>query len=111
VGEKAEMADTEEAGGQAVEQEATQELLDGKGHEAFLVTVSGVSPGKGNFATLQGDEAVIGNGHAVGGAAEIAENLFWATEGRFAVDHPVLAEEGAEERSEAFASARSLRSP
>jgi hypothetical protein len=45
---------------------------------------------------------VIGDGHAVGVAAEITENIFGAPEGRLAIDHPVLPEEGAEESSESL---------
>ena len=44
----------------------------------------------------------MGDRHAVGVAAEIAENVFGTTKGRLAVDDPVLTEEGPEERSEHF---------
>jgi hypothetical protein len=30
----------------------------------------------------QGDQAMVGDGHAVGVAAEILQDIFWATEGR-----------------------------
>jgi hypothetical protein len=45
---------------------------------------------------------MIGDGHAVGVAAEITENIFGATEGRLAIDHPVPPEQGAEEGSESL---------
>jgi hypothetical protein len=54
VGQKAEVADAHEAGGQHVEQEAAQELLDGKGHQTLLVAVRGVSPAEGDLVALQG---------------------------------------------------------
>jgi hypothetical protein len=47
----------------------------------------------------------------VGVAAEITENMFGTTEGRLAVDHPVLPEEGTEERSESFRSRQKLEFP
>ena len=59
----------------------------------------------------QGDQAVIGDRHAVGVAAEITENMFGTTEGRLAVDHPVLTEEGAEERSESLRFRQKLEVP
>ena len=102
VGEKAEVADAHEARGKHVEQEAVQELLDRQGHQALLVAVRGVSPAEGNLVPREGDQAVIGDRHAVGIAAEVTENMFGTTEGRFAVDHPVVTEEGAEERSESL---------
>jgi len=94
-----------------MEQEAAQELLDSKGHQTLLVAVRGVSPAKGDLVALKGDQAVIGDRHAVGVAAEITENVFGATEGRFAVDHPVLTEEGTEEGSESFRFRQKLEVP
>src|ERR1039457_1752396 len=111
VGQKAEVADAQETGGKHMEQEAAQELLDRQGHQTLLVAVRGVSPAKGDLVALQGDQAVIGDRHAVGVAAEITENVFGATEGRLAVDHPVLTEEGTEERSEHFRFCQKLEIP
>jgi len=45
---------------------------------------------------------VIGNRHAVGVAAEITENVLGATEGWFAIDHPVLPEQRAEKGRESL---------
>jgi hypothetical protein len=52
---------------------------------------------------LEGDQTVIGDGHAVGVAAEITENLLGTAEGRLAVDHPVPSKERAEKGSEGLA--------
>jgi hypothetical protein len=111
VGQKAEVADGHEARGKHVEQEAAQELLDRQGHQTLLVAVRGVSPAKGDLVAFQGDQAVIGDRHAVGIAAEVTENVFGTTEGRFAVDHPVVTEEGAEERSESLGFREKLEVP
>ena len=43
--------------------------------------VSGVAPAKGDLAICEGDEAMVGDGYAVGVAAEILEHIFRATEG------------------------------
>jgi hypothetical protein len=102
VSQKAEVADAHETGGKHVEQEAAQELLDRQGHQALLVAVGGVSPAEGNLVPREGDQAVIGDRHTMGIAAEVTEYMFGTPEGRFAVDHPVVAEEGAEERSESL---------
>jgi hypothetical protein len=55
VGQKAEVADAHEARGKHMEQEAAQELLDGKGHQTLLVTVRRVSPAERDLVTLQSD--------------------------------------------------------
>jgi hypothetical protein len=79
--DKAEVPDAHESWGKHVEQEAAQELVDRKGHQALLVAMGRVSPAKGDLATLQGDEAVIGDGHPMGIAAEIVEDMLRAAEG------------------------------
>ena len=111
VSQKAEVADAHEARGKHVEQEAAQELLDGQGHQALLVAVCGISPAEGDLVPRKGDQSMIGDRHAVGVAAEITENVFGTTEGRLAVDHPVLPEEGAEERSECLRFRQKLEFP
>ena len=103
MGHKPEVANADKAGGKHVEEEATQELLHGQSPQALLVTMPGVSPAEGDLVVLEGDQTVIGDGHAVGIAAKITENLFWARAGRFAVDHPVMTEEGRKERREGLA--------
>src|ERR1019366_9876862 len=92
------MTNADEARGKHVEQEAAQELLDRQSHQPLLVAVCRVSPAEGHLSVLEGDQAVIGDRHAVGVAAEITENVFGTTEGRLAVDHPVLPKEGTEDR-------------
>jgi len=63
------------------------------------------------LAVLQADQTVIGDGHPVGVAAEIAEHRLRATKGWFAVNHPVVAEQGAEERSESLGVGQKLEVP
>jgi hypothetical protein len=99
------------AAGQHVEQEAPQELLDRKDHQALLVAVRGVSPAEGDPATFHEDQAVIGDRHPVSVAAEITENLFRTRKRRFTVDHPVLTVERAEERSESLGFCQKLQVP
>jgi len=55
-----------------VEQEASQELLNGKRHQALFVFVRRIPPAKRDLAIGQGNEPVIGDGDAVGVGAEIA---------------------------------------
>jgi len=42
------------------------------------------------LAISEGDQAVIGDGHAMGVAAQIVQHIFGTTKGTFQVDHPVL---------------------
>jgi hypothetical protein len=45
---------------------------------------------------------MVGDGHAMGVAAQILQHVFGAAEGAFGVDHPVLAEQQSPPRNESF---------
>jgi hypothetical protein len=62
--------------------------------------MSRVAPTKGDLVVVKRDQAMVGDGHAMGVAAQILEHVFGATEGWFAVDHPVLVEQWSEPGSE-----------
>jgi len=79
-----------------VEQEAAQELVDRQSQEPLLVGVRGVSPTEGDVALLKGDESAVGDGDAVGVAAEIAQRVLRSAEGWLGIDNPVVAEQGSE---------------
>jgi len=55
--------------------------------------VSRIPPAKSDLAIDEGDQAMIGDGYAMGVAAEILEHILRATEGWLRVDHPVLSEQ------------------
>ena len=84
-----------------MEQEAAQELVDGQSQEPLLVGMCGVSPAEGEVALLKGDESAVGDGDAVGVAAEIAQRVLRSAEGWLGIDHPVVAEQGSEPCGEA----------
>lgn len=62
--------------------------------------VSRVAPAKGDFAIGKRDEAMVGDGHAMGVAAKIVQHIFRATEGPFCIDNPVASEEQSQPGSE-----------
>jgi hypothetical protein len=98
VRQKTEMADAHEPSGKHVEEKAPQELLYRQGQEALLVSVGGISPAKGDLVTHPRDEAMVGDGHAMGVGAQVVKDILGASERWLAVDNPLLAEEGAEGR-------------
>ena len=100
VGEEAEVADAHEAAWQQVEQEAAQELVDRQSQQALLVGMRGVSPAEGDVALFEGDQSAVGDGDAVGVAAEIAQRVLRSAEGRLGIDDPVVTEQGSEPRGE-----------
>jgi hypothetical protein len=69
-----------------VEEEAAQELLHRQSHQALLVAMLGVPPAEGDLMVLKADQTVIGDGDAVGVAAEITENLLGTAEGRLTIN-------------------------
>ena len=45
---------------------------------------------KVTWPSSEGDQAVVGDGHAMGVAAQVLQHIFGTTKGTFQVDHPVL---------------------
>ena len=89
VGEKAEMADADESGGKRVEEEeAPNKFFGGQGHDLALVAVSAILPRKGDDSVFDVEDAVVGNGDAMGIAAQVIEDLLGSAERRLGVDDP-----------------------
>jgi hypothetical protein len=58
--------------------------------------VRGVSPTEGDVSLFKGDESAVGDGDAVGVAAEITQRVLRSAEGWLGIDNPVMAEKGSE---------------
>jgi hypothetical protein len=56
-----------------VEEEAAQELGGVKSHDALLAAMGIVLPAKADALSVEGQQAVIGNGDAMGVAARVAQ--------------------------------------
>ena len=69
------MTDAHESSGEHVQKETPQELRGGKSHLALLATVGIVLPAKGDTLLIEGQQAMIGNGHAMGVTPQIAQHL------------------------------------
>src|SRR5271169_133267 len=93
VGQEAEVADAHETFGEQVQEKAAQEFIERKSQQLLFVVVSGVAPAESDLAIGKGNQAMVGDGHAMGVAAQILEHIFGATEGSFRVDHPVFSEQ------------------
>jgi hypothetical protein len=76
-----------------VKEKPAEELIDRETHDALAVVVCGIAPPEGNVAMSKSDQSVVGDGDAVSVVFEIAQHLFWSTEGRLGIDHPVLSEQ------------------
>jgi hypothetical protein len=98
VGQEPIVSDAHESGGEEVEQEAPQELGGVEGQVLDLVAMGTIPPAERDVAVVDGIEAVVGDGDAVGVATEVAEDLVGAGERRLAVDHPLLARRLAQPR-------------
>jgi len=48
-----------------------------------MVMMRRITPAKSHLAIGNGDEAMVGDGHAMGVAAEILQHIFGAPKGRF----------------------------
>ena len=55
--------------------------------------VSRIAPAESDLAVAERDQAVVGDGHAMGVAAQIVHHVCGAPEGTFQVHHPVLSKQ------------------
>ena len=100
IGEKAEVTDAHEASGKHVQKEAPQELRRAQGHLAVFAAVGVILPAKGDALLVEGQQAMIGDRHAMGVATEIAQHLQGTTEGGLGIDDPVVTVQAADEFGE-----------
>lgn len=91
VGEKPVMADTDKALRENMQAEAAQELVQGQFHDLGFAGIGVVFPSKTHAIVLDGEDAAVGNGGAVGVAGEVAQNLLRTREGAFGIDGPFFA--------------------
>ena len=73
-----------------MQEEAAQEVHCVEGHDALFAAVGIIAPAEAAALAVEGGDAVIGDGHAVGIAAEVAQDMFRSAEGGLGVDVPVL---------------------
>jgi hypothetical protein len=59
-----------------VQEETTQELRWVEGHDALFAAVRIIPPAETHLLSVEGQEAMVRNGHAVGVAPEVART--WA---------------------------------
>ena len=111
VGEEAEVADADEALGEQMQQEAAQELIQRYGHQFLFVVVSRVAPTKSDLVVGKRDQAMVGDGHAMGVAAQILEHILGAAKGWFGVDDPVFRNSGLSQEAKILGCASRARSP
>ena len=83
------MADAMEPLGEDVEQEAPDELVGSERHQLELVVVAVVAPAETYLAAGERNQPAVGDGDAMGVAAEIAQRLCGPGVGAPGIDHPV----------------------
>lgn len=82
------MPDADEPFGQDVKEEAAQELNRIECHHTRLVAMRIIAPAEADAFSIKVKQAMVGDRDTVGVAAEIAQYLQRAAEGRLGVDKP-----------------------
>ena len=90
VGEQAIAADAHEAFWQYMQEKAAEEVHGVEGHDALLAAVGIIAPEEADALSVEGGDAVVADGHAMGVAAEVTQHVFGSAEGRLGMDVPVL---------------------
>src|SRR5215468_2700832 len=77
---------------QNVEQEAPDELVGAERHCAVprRSVAAVILVAEGHATLIEGNEATVRDGDAMGVAGEIGKHCFWPGEGRLGVDEPIL---------------------
>jgi hypothetical protein len=65
-------------------------FLGGDGHHFGVAVFAIIFPLEGYLAILQGPQTAVGDGHAMGVAAEILQDVVRSAKGGLGVDHPFL---------------------
>ena len=73
-----------------MQEESAQELDGVEEHDALDSAVAIIAPAKADFFAVEGGDAVVGYGHAVGVTTEITEDIIRSAEARLGIDIPVL---------------------
>src|SRR6478735_11204955 len=89
VGKQAVMTNAVKAVRNGVKQETADELVGIERHYLLPATVAIILPTEGDAIAVHADEAGIGDGNAMGIAAEIGQHLFGSGKWRLGIDHPV----------------------
>ena len=94
VGQEAEVPHPVEPVRRDVQHQPPQEFhgIERQGAQAMAALV--VLVAEGHLAVLQGHEPVVGDGHAMGIAGQVLEDVLGVLEGLFGVDHPLLGRAG-----------------
>ena len=87
--QKAIVPDALEAVGQDMQQETANEFVGFQCHGFLLVAMPIIFPVKSHLAILDVEQSVVGDGHAMGIAAQVVEDLFGTTERPFGIRHPL----------------------
>ena len=85
------MADAVKAVRQGMQKEAPDELSGVERHRPGPAAMAIVTPAERHLAILHADQAGIGDGDAMGVAAQIGQHLFRPAEGWLGIDDPVAA--------------------
>lgn len=90
IGEKAVVPNASETRWKDVKKESPEELVGVEAHDAPLIAFGVVLPGEGDVVVVDGDDATVGDGDAVGVSGEVLEDLARAAERGFRINEPVL---------------------
>jgi hypothetical protein len=97
VGQEAEVPQPVEAARWDMEHEPPQEFDGLKRQSTQAVAALVILVTEGHLAVLQGDEPVIGDGHAMRITGQILQDMLGGLEGLFRIDHPLLVTQRGEE--------------
>jgi hypothetical protein len=73
-----------------MQQEPSQEFVNSESHLPLLVPMGIVFPAERDLAVLEGDQAMVRDGDAMGVTGQVVEDVFGSAERRLGINDPVL---------------------
>lgn len=80
IGEESEVSNADKGFRDYVEEESSDKFIGGKSNGFVLIAITSIFIVKGNFSVIVFDDSVIGDGHTMGVAAKVIEDLIWTRE-------------------------------
>jgi len=83
-----------------MQEKAPQELVGAEGHRPLFIATSVILPSERDFAILEPDQPVIGDGNPMGISGEVLQDVLGSAERPFCIYDPVVPEKLPQETME-----------
>src|SRR5262249_4114822 len=81
-------------------QEPAEEIFAGQRHGALLVVIGIILPPESDLRFANGENPMVGDGHAMGITSQVFQDVVWPAKGWFGIHDPILLKQRSQESAE-----------